>query len=266
MSSFALLDEDYLLNTIPKKSNKKPKPKVLTETIFTKIHLEEIWIVILNYFEIKDLYTVYVLIDRKIRNIIYSLPFQKYLLERTFGKIISTEEERDHAALFIKEGKTLEKEIENMFQLKDPRNIFGFQKKFIPSDMKPEQHLVFQKLYFALLNRRIKFTNRNMKLREQFRSYTSYIYAFQEEYDNFKRSTRKGTKALQAAEQGYGLMDNEHRSEIDNEKRRQLDCDHFMISVSFDPVQTRQCILTCKSCKAEEKLVHRTKEDYRKYL
>src|SRR3989338_4085853 len=179
MSSFSLLDDADLLltNHKPKKgSSKKNKKQSISSTEFTKIHLEEVWVIILSYCDIRTLYLQYVHIDRKVYQILQSIPFQKSLLIREFHSILSGEEEKDHEGLYERAKPMLTKRIEQVLERNDPLNTFGLRSTFSKKSDHPLK--VFVNIYFGLLNRRINLKNRNMKIRDWFRSNNYYFMAF----------------------------------------------------------------------------------------
>ena len=236
MSSFHLLLLEETLQTPPQPIRKQHKKKRQTsnetstqntkveETEFSKIHLNEIWVVILSFIDTKTQYKSLALVDKLICGILYSIPLLKSSLQRTFSGIISGEEEQDHLPLLNYGSMTLSKRIDKVFSSNDPLNIFGFASNSECSSSESETKyetetiqdipLTFHNLYIGLLNRRLNITNRNVKLREFL-----------------------GLGGCLDCPSCYNRKNN-----------KQIHCEHFRILVKHDQNNNYILNLECKSC------------------
>ena len=271
MSAFDLLDDEELINLHNFKKNKQTKNKKKStpiaklkpqETEFTKIHLTEVWHVILQYLDLKSLYTSILLVDKKVYEIVNTIEFQRFILSRDFADIFSGENETDHAALY--KNMRFQGSLERILESNDPTNIFKFRtainnnnnrkkKKKATDELLPsivDSQQVFENLYIDLLNKRTKFINRNMKLRTLIRG-KAYIGTRSEiEFDAYKRGKMKLFKA--AGEKGFGILDNETISEIQKEERKQIECEHFNVMIIKNENVKTPYTLICKTCKAAD--------------
>lgn len=252
MSSFDLLaDEDLIYQKKqPTRNKKKTKQQhyeksIIPETEFTKIHLSEVWVVILKYFDFKSLYTSFLFVDKKVCEILYSLEFQKYILNREFEDVLSGEYESDHSALYS-QNQSLQRSLMRVLEINDRLNIFELRK----THSKPKSdhpHKVFENLFFGLLNKRTNFTNRNMKLRKLIKVKVSIGTRSEVEFDSYKRGKMKLFRS--ANENGFGMV--ETIPDVHKEERKQMECEHFNILVSRngnDP--DYPFTLRCKTCDA----------------